>query len=295
MSSKVFIFSNRVTSKLNKKQLSIFLSHGSTMKRLKGVYEVGENCDYMLNQSAFFTNINSYELSVDKEKLICLGYPRNDYLYKSKDALNLLNHGNKFDKVVIWLPTFRQHKTGMKDITNSSNSGIPIIESKEDFLKINDFLNQQNVLLILKPHPAQDLNYIKVMEFSNLYFIDDNLLYKNDVHLYELLAQSDALITDYSSVYFDYLLLDKPIGLTINDMEDYSKGRGLVFENIFDILKGEYINSIEDMINFLSNIKDNKDIYLGDRAKIKNLTNHYQDGESAKRVVRFIINKLEKI
>ena len=116
-----------------------------------------------------------------------------------------------------------------------------------------------------------------------------------NIHLYELLAQSDALITDYSSVYYDYLLLDKQIGLTIDDINNYSKGRGLVFENVFDILKGEYINNFEDMLMFIKNVKNNKDIYKKERDRIKNLTNYFQDGKSAERVVEFIINELDKI
>ena len=295
ISSKGFIFSNRITTKLNKKQIRFFLGHGSLIKKVRGIYEVGDNCDYMLNQSDFFTSINSYEFNIDSNKLICLGCPRNDYLYKTRDVISLLNIKVKFDKVIIWLPTFRQQKTGKKDTKDFFKYGIPILGSEQDFQELNNHLGKLNILILLKPHFAQDLSYIRTKELSNLKFIDDDLLYDNGIHLYELLAQSDALITDYSSVYYDYLLLDKPIGLTIDDIETYSKTRGFVLKNIFDILKGEYIKTTEDLLKFINNIKYNKDIHKEERVKIKNLTNYYQDGKSAKRVAKFIINKLERM
>ena len=63
-----------------------------------------------------------------------------------------------------------------------------------------------------------------------------------------MLGSSDALITDYSSVYFDYLLLDKPIGFTVDDMELYIKDRGFIFNNPEEYMPGKrYIMNMNFM------------------------------------------------
>ena len=54
--------------------------------------------------------------------------------------------------------------------------------------------------------------------------------------MYVLLRNADALITDYSSAYFDYMLLNRPIAFTVEDIEEYRKKRGFVFDNPFEYM-----------------------------------------------------------
>lgn len=290
--SKVLIFSNRILGKLNPKQLSIFLAHGSYIKKTKGIYEINDSCDFVLYQSEFIKKITASEYNVNLEKLVCLGYPRNDYLYDDVDAMSQLFGNIKFKKMVMWLPTFRQHKNGRTDSKANFILGIPVLESEKMVEGLNTYLEELEILLVLKPHPAQDTKFLRAKKLSNFLLLDDELLAINKTHLYQLLGQSDALITDYSSVYYDYLLTDKPIGLTIDDIQSYEKNRGFVFEKPLDILKGEYIKSSEDLISFIKSVSEGTDICKEERAAIKNLMNYYQDNQSTKRVGDFIIEKL---
>ena len=116
---------------------------------------------------------------------------------------------------------------------------------------MNDVLKKHNILLVLKPHPAQDLSVIKTENLSNFVIFTNEDLNKNNISLYEFLGQTDALITDYSSVYYDYLLTDKPIAITTDDLEEYKKVFEFVYDNIYDVIKGEYINNFEENINEL--------------------------------------------
>ena len=291
--AKGLVFCNRMIPKLNSKQFSIFLSHGSPLKSLND-YKIHNQCDFFLSQSKFWEDINAREFDVDKNKLICLGYPRNDYLFSNKNVLGNIIGDSKFDKVIIWLPTFKQHKGGATDAPKT-DIGIAAINSIHDFQLLNDKLIQSKTLLLFKPHPAQDLSAIKQEKLSNFMFIDDKILAKDNIQLYELLAQTDALITDYSSVYYDYLLLNKPIGLTVDDYEQYKEHRGFAFDDIYEVVKGEYIVNTSDLMNFIGNVANGIDESYEERIATKELTNQFQDADSSKRVGEFILSQLDNI
>ena len=67
-----------------------------------------------------------------------------------------------------------------------------------------------NSYLVVKKHPLESINITKLI-LKIYFFIEDEDLKNEDIDFYEILGASDLLITDYSSVYFDYLLLNKPI------------------------------------------------------------------------------------
>ena len=115
---------------------------------------------------------------------------------------------------------------------------------------------------------------------------------KKNIQLYELLAKTDALVTDYSSVYYDYLLTDKPIGLTVDDFKEYIKARGFVYENPQDILKGEYINDTDELIKFFEDVKNGADPHLEERTAVKNKLHEIHDGSSAEKIGEFIISHI---
>jgi CDP-glycerol glycerophosphotransferase (TagB/SpsB family) len=70
--------------------------------------------------------------------------------------------------------------------------------------------------------------------------------------MYGLLARSGALVTDYSSVWIDYLTLDRPIGFIIDDLAEYKGGRGLMVSNLEGLLPGPVLASADDCAKFFS-------------------------------------------
>lgn len=290
--AKCLISSNDVLIKYRKEQLAIFLCHGSKGKKTRGIYEVGDEVDYVLCQADFFKEVTSYEYNVSLKKLVCLGYPRNDYLFQNKDVLSaILPSQLNISKTIVWLPTWRHHKC-IKDDYGANKNGIPLLTSIEVMKQLNNYLKVNNIVIILKPHPAQDVSGIKENSLSNFILIDDAFLSSKQVHLYEVLAQSDALLTDYSSVFFDYLLIDKPIGLTVDDLHEYSDKRGFAYDIETVHQAGFKIHTLEDLYQFVSDLLYGRDELTKEREEIRNLTNFYQDGNSTARVVGFISEKL---
>lgn len=285
------ICSNRFLTKRNKKQLSIYLTHGSQIKHTRGIHEMGDRCDFCLYQAEMFREVTAYEVNCPVEKMVCLGSPRNDYFFSKSDSITRLIPDLNGRKVIIWLPTFRQGnlaKLGGKCTDNVFPFGIPVITQNEDFDRLNDALKKNDVIMLFKPHPAQDMSYVKTRGLSNFIVIDDSMLAQKHIHLYELMAQTDALITDYSSVYFDYLLIDKPCGLTIDDIEDFTAVRGFAHDDVASLLVGKNIANMGDMENFVRQIGAGEDDMLQKRIEVKNRTNFYQDGHSSERVCDFV-------
>ena len=188
------------------------------------------------------------------------------------------------------MPTFRKQKnSGRVDSDFDFKLGIPIIYDEKALKEVNDYLVQNNTVLMLKLHPAQDTSIIKASSLSNLIILTDEMLGKSGVKLYEILSDTDALITDYSSIYYDYLLLDKPIGITLDDFEEYTKKNGFPFENVLEILKGEYIYKKDDLIKFIKNVNQGIDEKRADRQVINNLVNKYQKGNYSEFVLNYLI------
>ena len=112
--------------------------------------------------------------------------------------------------------------------------------------------------------------------------IQDTDLFRHRIEIYLLLGSADALITDYSSVFFDYLLLDRPIGFTVDDIERYAKKRGFTVppEDMERLMAGPKIKDIQDLIAFLQDVTDGRDNYQEKRRIANELANDRKSGFS---------------
>ncbi len=295
--AKALVYSNKLPGTHGKGKISLCLQHGMPLKRSSGTYCIKNKCTAAVCVSEFFADNYSKDFRVDKEKMIFTGFPRNDLLLKDNDSVEKMGY-DKYDKIIFWLPTYRQrseqtlNKNAHGFEMSVHGTGIPTLNTTDDFKTVNNFLQKNNCLLILKPHPVQDMSVTENVELSNFRIINDSDLRNNDVQLYELLGKSDALITDYSSVYYDYLLTDNPIGLTIDDIDEYIAKRGFVYNNPLDILKGEYITDKDSLLKFIENVKNGIDNTKNERTKVKNLIHSVTDGSSTERVGEYIIEQL---
>lgn len=292
----VMVSSNGFECKRTRKQLFLFLTHGSKTKKTRGLYEMGNLVDFINVQSHFFDDIITYEYNCRKEQLVYLGYPRCDCFFAGKrpDVRPLIRTESD-EKYVIWLPTFRNTKAGRVDAQSETygNIGMPIVYSLEKLNELNSFLAGIRLHILFKPHPAQDMSSVKTAKLSNFHLISDDDIAKAGLQLYEVIAGSEALITDYSSVFFDYLLLDHPIATTTDDIESWKSGRGFAFdiEKMYDRATVR-VKDQKELASFLKSVSDGTDEKMPERRKIRDITNMHIDGDSAERVARFICDFL---
>lgn len=290
--AKISISCNRHLQryKVSQKQLNIYIVHGSMLKAVNTII----SCQYQLNQSPFFEPYVQKYKGLKPEQLVSLGLPRNDQLFREHHGLSAIYSDlSSFDKVIAWVPTFRKHMNKERvDCDFDFPLGVPIIYTVEEAVRLNKFLVDNRILIVLKPHPAQDMSILKDMGCSNIRILTNEQMDAVNMQTNEFLSQTDAMIGDYSGIYYDYLLLDKPIAITLDDYEEYKKQFGFVFENALDILKGEYIHCVDDLYGFLNNLINGNDVMKAEREKIKKLTNVSPYDQSTKRVFEFISSKM---
>ena len=117
-----------------------------------------------------------------------------------------------------------------------------------------------------------------------IFFLKDCDLQRCRLDLYEVLNASKILITDYSSVFYDYLLLDKPI-VFLNIQNSYvNNDRGFMVESLESWLPGPIVSNQIDLQDKICNFVDGLDDYLDARSKAKNLHHRFKDSNSSLRV-----------
>ena len=292
--AKLFICENSFFSKTHKHgQYIMYLTHGAPLKNDTWYYKVPDDVDEMVDLSPFFQKYDVLSLNDRNRNIVLnpLGFPRNDVLLGERRNPHELFKDRNFNRLIYWLPTFRQHKNvGLEH----SSVSIPIIHDEENALAINQKALESNVLIAVKPHPVQDLSKIKALNLSNILFIENDYLIEKGFTNYELLGCSDALLTDYSSVYYDFLMTDRPIGLCWEDFEDYNSREGFVVDINQVMAGGEKLYSVEDLCGFIDRIGSGIDLLQERRADVRRMVFpngiHFSTSQTADRIEEILNN-----
>ena len=172
------------------------------------------------------------------------------------------------------MPTWRKHISNENEFINS-----------QYFKMINGFLNNEKLLSLIKDKGYKIIfkPHFELLKYCDLLNIPDEILLSEDESYQELFNKSMLLITDYSSVYIDYLLIDKPICFAMDDLEEYRKNRGFAYEPVENYLPGEIVDNCSALMNWINNI--NLDSFKEDRAQLKKLFYVNPDQYSSKRVL----------
>ena len=207
----------------NKKTYYINTWHGTAIKKMGIDAPVtafrfkNTQCDIMYAQSKYDIDIFSRAFNIPREKFALVGLPRNDELFsvnndEIKEIKNKLNiPQNK--KVILYAPTFREY---------SRDKDGCIIAPPINLEKWKEKLSNEYVLLFRAHYEINKVLGIEDDEF--IYNVSD---YKN---LNELMIISDILISDYSSIMFDYSILERPIYSYAYDYEEYLEKRGMYID-----------------------------------------------------------------
>lgn len=287
---KYFFYSfGKYPVKPSKKQMVVNVWHGSPLKTI-GNYLNDEDQNFftiLLAASDFFKPIMQKAFNCRPEQVVVCGHPRNDALFRPGDPLGQLGLSGNWKRLILWLPTFRQSAfLGNTDTeSQGTETGLPILTSRDEMEKVNEMLAASDTLMIAKIHPAQDLDQIDTRGFSNIRIVTNDQMQAAECDLYTLLGCADGLVTDYSSVYFDYLLLNRPIGFTVDDIEEYMAKRGFVVDDPYPLMPGRFIHIPEEFSAFVSEVISGSDAYDADRRRVNDIANRYHDGQDCKRVL----------
>lgn len=271
-----------------KDQIRVQLWHGCGYKNRLNHTPCEKRYEYMTVTSEIYADIHSQIFGLRKEQMLITGCAKEDWLFQS-DKAKLSELGiPKGCKYIFWLPTYRfssKNSEKPKDGDLNGETGLPLIASGRDLALLNKSLNSQNVVLLIKLHPFQDVHAVHCKELSNIILINNDWLIEKDIQINQLLGMADALLSDYSSAAIDFLLMDRPMGFIVDDLEQYSLNRGFIFENILDWLPGKCIFEKNDLDDFISEIAFGRDPYRLKRKKLRGMLHKNADDKNCKRIV----------
>lgn len=261
-----------IRKRARNEQLIINLWHGCGYKDKSSQQGNGHAVfDFAIVPGELFVKPKSYFWNIEEEKILPIGYPRYDWLREEdREVRQVLDSfkNNADSRVVLWMPTYRADKRGVYTDSNSITQ-FPLVDKVEKWQELDRYCAELDIVLVVKLHPFQKEYGIPFDSFTNIKEITNQVFENADVPMYKFIALTDALISDYSSVAVDYLIVDRPIAFTLDDYEEYKNTRGFVFDDPRVYMPGHHLYSFEDLTNFLKDISTGKDEYREERQRMK--------------------------
>lgn len=242
--------------------------------------------DTFVSTSEFFSK-NVFNPSFEPKEIVNLGYCRNDILFNDfpfNEELVKINTDilawqrirelkGKGNKIVIYSPTFRNAKT------------YSVKKTEVDFDLLDEFGRANNIVFVFKLHPLPQ-NTVKMSHYQNI------VEYNSKCDIYPLFELSDMMVTDYSSIYLDYVMTDKPIAFFMYDLEYYTTSCRGIREDFAELLPGKKCLTQEALMDVVyDSLVLGVDAFSEERKLIRDMAWEYQDGQSCKRVWDYIEHK----
>lgn len=301
--AKYWIFNSKLSADILKKKGQVYVQtwHGTPLKKLAKDIDIGEDktfyrskmsraemvksyeddekrYDYLISPNKFSTEKFKSAFGVAEEKVLEIGYPRNDILTNANEEM-IKNIKKKLNipldkKILLYAPTWRD---------NTFNAKGYVYKPQADFKKWKEKLSDE-WFLIYKPHYLI-INDINKEELGDFIYVSSN---GDDIN--DLYVISDLLITDYSSVFFDFGVLRRPILFYMHDLEDYKDNLRGFYLDIFKDLPGPIIEEEEFLLNSIVNINTINEEYLKKYEEFYEIFCSLEDGNSSKRLVDAVFN-----
>ena len=265
------------------------LWHGMPIKRIGNMIKGHERTDYdyfthILCTSEFFRDIMKKSFDCRDEKIVICGQPRTDRMMRGcapgeaeRIREELFGRSRKDSKIILWLPTFRDDGAGELDVLSKGQTD-----------RLDELCTEEGYVMLIKLHPLSKAKRDSFGGYRSIKMLTDGRLEELGVGFYDILGLSEALITDYSSVYFDYMLLDRPMAFVISDMAEYEEGRGFVFEDPLDLMPGTMIEDGEELLGFVKGITEHEDDHRERRRELCKVFNQYCDDKNCKRALEAV-------
>ena len=261
----------------------IQLWHGTPLRN-NDISYIGEDYDAVILAAEEF--LTTQKMSEKRNfNYVLSGYPRHDTLFSTHktEKIERLKLHYQFDKMVLYAPTHRERlfpdgkKVWMLEFDMFSSYGF-------NFEQLEDVMRRTRSLFVLKLHPVQKISdknlqdRINKSKFVHLVDSGDPLL-----DVYDYLLHTDVLVTDYSSAYFNFLLLNRPIIFAAFDYESQLMIRSMRFP-YEEVTPGPKAKNWTELCEWLDMIIQGRDDWVKWRQIVNQRFNAYRDGGSCERV-----------
>jgi hypothetical protein len=268
-----------------KKQIHICVSYYAAPSKNDPIVNQGNShhIDYAIMSSKFACQVDSSATHILQEKYRAFGLPKEDNIikprYSKEEIWEKLGLNNNIKKIIIYTPTH-------KDYEQNSNIGRNVLGYEGDYSNFNERLKIYNTVLLLKIHIKQEQKCIKYIEgLSNIQIFQSTYEYT----VCDVMPYTDLMITDYSSIAFDYMLTRKPIIYNFFDKAIYEETRGFCYEPIEFICAGPIVKTKQELEDAIASYLHNKDNPYKEKYELlRSLTHKYDDGNASERIYSFI-------
>jgi len=231
------------------------LWHGDGPKAgLRDPHNLPPRASVIVSGARVFGERKADFLGVAPDGLLVTGNPRWDQLARpaTDDELRAVGVDPELP-FVLYMPTFRTSVAVGARAGWSDTAGTSAYSSRDMLEGLVRGAASAGAQVVVKPHPLDAEEYAA----AGAVRVTNPQLDAADLLLYRLLGRAAALVTDYSSVWTDFLVLDRPIGFALGDLEDYAGGRGLNVDNLDDLLPGPQLLTPEQCAAFVPDaVKD---------------------------------------
>lgn len=257
-SAKYLINNSTFPTYLIKKEGQVYLNtwHGTPLKTLgrqirNAPNEIGNTqrnflmADYLLYPNKFTFEIMKRDYMLDnffKGEYILSGYPRNEIFFDEASRRKIINEqGLEGKKIVFFMPTW---KGSLAD----KNTDEQIVYTKHALFELEEHLDDDTVVYVkLHNYVSQKLNFNNFKKIRN---------FPEGYETYEFLNIADCLVTDYSSVFWDFANTGRKVVLYAYDLEKYLRDRGMYID--MKTLPFPIAYNSAELINELKNLDDYK-------------------------------------
>ena len=216
------------------------------------------------------------------ERVRVTGYPRNDYLIEHKNSGNpLMQERFPFldKRVILYAPTYRSK--GMAEF-------FPFTDYDDQ--RLDAFLRDRDAYLVLRTHHVDDVVSAREDRINAKPFCSDRIVILNrrsirDVQ--EVLPYVDILVSDYSGIWLDFLLLDRPVIFVPYDLLEYEEADGLLYDYDF-ITPGPKVLCLNDLLTELDQYLSNSARDSTKRENIRRMFHEHEDGMAYKRLYQLV-------
>jgi CDP-glycerol glycerophosphotransferase len=283
----VFFTHQCYTMQFPRNVVSVNLWHGMPIKKIGWMRPGGEGprAQYELATSDFWAPIIRACMKPWGEVLVN-GLPRCDRFGAfGREGVRARLGGEAVScaRLAVWLPTYRQTVRGAPeqdgpDFRNAAQ--MPGFDAD----RFDAWLAARNMVCVLKPHPLGPAPALRLR--GNLRIMDDAALAAQSLSLYALLGGADALLTDVSSVYVDFLALDRPVVHAFADRAQYAGGRGFTFEWTEEYFAGPMVADMAGVERALEELAAGRDAHAAARARLRKLFHADPEAPAAAALLR---------
>jgi hypothetical protein len=273
----------------SRRKLFVNLWHGWGTKQLEQHPRVARQSDLVAATSHAGAEAIAAAWGIRREQVQVTGLPRNDALLRaaSRPRPRSLQRLIPDDgPLVVWLPTYRQSLVGQirtDGIDFGNDFQLPHC-TPADVAAVAEALRAH---IVLKTHPmaaAHDLG-----DRGRLSVWDNDALAATGLSLYELLGHADVLVTDYSSAWVDFLLVDRPIVFTMADRDEYARSRGVYASRTDEHeLPGPVVDDVIGLRRGLIEALHGGDPWASRRQKVTRIHHEWLDAGSGGRLAALV-------